>query len=79
MEKIGLLQKEPLCMHDLYYEAQFAILANDLELADAFIYDLAEQMDITPVKYPGVYRLNQEMFRDAVLGIVHKVLAVGMI
>lgn len=77
--KIGLLQKEPLELHDYFYEAQFAILAKDLELADQIIYDIAEQLEITPVTYPGVFRLNQSMFRDAVLGICKKTLAVNAI
>lgn len=78
-EQIGLLRKQPLELHDYYYEVQFALIAGDKELADQFLTDICEQLDITPRTYPGVFRLSQSLWRDAVLGICKKVLAIDAI
>lgn len=76
---VGLLQKEPLSVEARLEEALFCLCVKDKETADYWLEDVCEQLEITPVSYPGVFRLPYDMRRDALIGIIRKKLAVEQI
>lgn len=79
MLRIGLLQKEPIDFDQEVEVLEDALDSGDLILANQMSMSIAEQLDMTPRTFPGLFKLDVESFCIGVLRRARQVECVELI